>query len=70
MTHQTFLNLFVPIFTAVIGGGYAYTYTATKDLAGKEDIEDLRTRLNILYEGLIGEKIEDALERKRGKEKN
>ena len=57
MTHETFLNMFVPIIVAFVAGSYGYTFTVSRNNANKKDIEDLRTRINFLYESLVGKAL-------------
>jgi hypothetical protein len=58
------------VFTLVFGG-FGYTYLVErniqeriKDLPDKEDIQDLRERVNTLYEHLLNKPMPDMPERK------
>jgi len=54
------------ILIGLITGSYAYTYNSNKNKASKEDIKDLRDRVNILYNHLLNKNIDEELEKTNG----
>lgn len=53
------------LFTMTMGS-FGYTYLSTKDKASTKDIQDLKERIDLLYEHLLGKTMKEALKEKNG----
>lgn len=52
---------------ALIVGSYTYTFKATQNKALKDDIHDLRDRVNMLYLHLLNKNLDEELKKKNEK---
>lgn len=49
----------------LILGAYGYTWHDGREKASKEDIYDLRDRVNLLYEHLLNKSLDEEIKKKR-----